>query len=179
MLSRRFSNNPLLLGLLIGLVFGAVNLVFTWLAPLEDDTPGVLLRAFGPMFFLWTFASFRAARRHGKLLSGVATGLIVAFATISVFAVLNFVRFHVFLSDLTGRADWQGMMARFRASDYNSLRTFVTLESIKAAPVMIGVGSVIGTVMGVIGGLLGLLSREWRPQLPITPLQPTAEKRGG
>jgi hypothetical protein len=55
----------------------------------------------------------------------------------------------------------------------------VTLESIKAAPVMIGVGSVIGTVMGVIGGLLGLLSREWRPQLPITPLQPTAEKRGG
>jgi hypothetical protein len=145
MFSRRFSNNPLLLGLLIGLVFGAVNLVFTWLDPLEDDT----------------------------------TGLIVAFATMSVFAVLNFVRFHVFLSDLTGRADWQGMMARFRASDYNSLRTFVTLESIKAAAVMIGVGSVIGTVMGVIGGLLGLLSREWRPQLPNTPLQPTAEKRGG
>jgi hypothetical protein len=131
------------------------------------------------MFFTWAFASFRAARRHGKLLSGVATGLIVASATISVFAVLNLVRFHVFLSDLTGRADWQGMMARFRASDYDSLRTFVTLESIKMAPLMIGIGSVIGTVMGVVGGLLGLWSLERRPQLPNTPLQPTAEKHGG
>jgi hypothetical protein len=172
MFSRRLSNNPFLLGLLIGLVFGAANLVFTRLAPLKDDTPGVLLVAWGPMFFLWAVASFRAARRHGKLWSGVNTGLIVAFATICVFVVLNFVRFQVFLYDLTDRADWQGMMARFRASGYNSLRRFVTLESIEMAPLMIGIGSVIGAVMGVVGGLLGLLSLEYRPQLPDTTLQP-------
>jgi hypothetical protein len=174
MFSRRFGNNPLLLGLLIGLVFGAANLVFTWLAPLKDDTPGVLLVAWGAMFFLWAFASFRAARRHGKLRSGVATGLIVAFATICVFAVLNFVRFLVFLYDLTGRADWQSMMAQFRASGYTSLRTFVTVVSIKMAPLLIGIGSVIGAVMGFVGGALGLLSLEWRPRLPDITLQPTS-----
>jgi hypothetical protein len=80
MSNRRVVNNPVVLGLIVGLVFGGVNLAFTWLDPLEDDSPGALLRFYGPMFCLWALASFRAARRGG-LLSGVMTGTIVAFAT--------------------------------------------------------------------------------------------------
>jgi hypothetical protein len=147
-------------GLFLGLSFGAVNVLFSWLFPLTDDTIGALLRFYGPMFFLWAFASFRAARRDGRLLSGVATGLLVAFATFCVFDVLNLVRVNLFLDDLTGRADWQSMMARFRASQFDSLRGFVTTEYIKDAPLKIGVASVIGAVMGVVGGSLGFL-RAW------------------
>jgi hypothetical protein len=91
------------------------------------------------------------------VLSGVATGLVVAFATFCVFEVLNLVRVNLFLYDLTGRADWQRMMTRFRASQFDSLRGFVTLDYIKDAPLKIGAASVIGAVMGAVGGSLGRL----------------------
>ena len=169
----KYLKSALRVGLFLGLIFGVVNLMFSWLFPLLDDTKGVLLSFWGPMFFAWAFASFRAARRQGQLLSGVAAGLIVAFATICVFDILNLLRFHLFLDELTGRADWQGMMQRFRASDYDSLRTFVTLESITVTPFMIGIASIIGAIMGVVGGGAGLLSLEWRPQPP-DPSQPTS-----
>jgi hypothetical protein len=58
---------------------------------------------------------------------------MLALATICVFDILNLLRFHLFLNELTGRGDWQGMMQRFRASDYDSLRTFVTLETVKVS----------------------------------------------
>ena len=152
-----YIKSALRLGLFLGLIFGAVNLVFSWLFPLEDDTIGALLRFYGPMFFVWAFASFRAVRRDGRVLSGIATGLVVAFATFCVFDVLNLVRVNLFLYDLTGRADWQSMMMRFRASQFDSLRGFVTLDYIKGAPLKIGAASVIGAVMGAVGGSLGRL----------------------
>ena len=155
MFRRRVSKNPLLLGLLIGLVFGAVNLVFTWLYPFADDSPGALLRFYGPMFFVWTFVAFKAARRSGRLLSGVTTGAMVAFATFCVFVVLVLLRVNLFLDELTGRADWQNMMQRFRASESDSLRFFVNLDYLKGAPFKVGVASAIGAVMGGIGGSLG------------------------
>ena len=43
-----------------------------------------------------------------------------------MFDVLNLVRVNLFLYYLTGRADWQSMMARFRASEFDSVRAFVT-----------------------------------------------------
>ena len=98
MFSQRLGNTPLLLGLIVGLVFGSVNLVFTWLYPLDDDTPWALLRFYGPMFFVWAFASFRAARRSGRLLSGVTTSMAVAFATFCVFDALVLLRVNVFLN---------------------------------------------------------------------------------
>ena len=157
MFSQRLSHSPLLLGLLIGLVFGAANLVFTWLYPLADDSAGALLRFYGPMFFLWALVAARAARRSGRVLSGVTTGAVVAFATFCVFDVLVLLRVNVFLNELTGRADWQNMMRRFRASDFDSLRAFVNLEYLKGAPLKIGVASAVGAVMGAIGGFLGQL----------------------
>jgi len=143
------------LGLIIGLTFGAVDLLYTWLFPLEDDTIGALLRFYGPMFLLWAFASFRAARRDGRLLSGVTTGLVVAFATFCAYDLLILIRVNVFLTELTGRADWQNLMARFKASESSDLRAFVSLDYLKMAPLKIGAASVVGAVMGVIGGSLG------------------------
>jgi hypothetical protein len=157
MIERQSLKSALFLGLFLGVIFGAVNLVFSWLFPLSDDTIAALLRFYGPMFFVWALASFRATRRHGRLLSGVATGCVVAFGTFCVFDLLNLVRVNVFLHDLTGRADWQSMMARFRASGFDSLRAFVTLDYIKDAPVKIVAASVIGAVLGAAGGLLGRL----------------------
>jgi len=148
-------NSKLRLGLIIGLTFGAVDLLYTWLFPLEDDTIGALLRFYGPMFLLWAFASFRAARRDGRLLSGVTTGLVVAFATFCAYDLLILIRVNVFLTELTGRADWQNLMARFKASESSDLRAFVTLDYLKMAPLKIGAASAVGAVMGVIGGSLG------------------------
>jgi hypothetical protein len=157
MLNWRPSKESLLCGLTVGLVFGTVNLVFTWLYPLEDDTPGALLRFYGPMFFVWTLASFRAARRSGRLVSGVTTGVTVAFATFVAFDLLVLLRVNLFLNELTGRADWQNMMVRFRASDFDSLRLFVNLDYAKGAPLKLGVSCAIGVVMGSVGGFLGQL----------------------
>jgi len=155
-------NSKLRLGLVIGLTFGAVDLLYTWLFPLEDDTIVALLRFYGPMFLIWAFASFRAARREGRFLSGVTTGLVVAFATFCAYDLLILVRVNIFLSDLTARADWQNMMARFKASGSSNLRAFVMLDYLKVAPLKIGAASLIGAVMGVIGASLGRL-RAWRP----------------
>ena len=157
MIGSSFYRSSLRTGLLVGLIFGTVNLVVSWLFPLEDDTVVALLRFYGPMFFLWVFASFRAAQRDGRLSSGVTTGLVVAFATFCVFDLLNILRVNLFLNELTGRADWQSIMARFGASGFSSLRAFVTLDYIQGAPIKIGAASVIGAVMGAIGGSLGRL----------------------
>ena len=147
-------NNPLLLGLMVGLAFGAVNLLMTWMYPVADDTPGALLMFYGPMFFLWAFAAFRASRRSGRFLTGVTTGMLVAFATFCVFDLLVILRVNLFLSELTGRADWQNMMGRFHASGFDSLRTFVNVNYLKGAPFKIAVASAIGALMGVVGGFV-------------------------
>lgn len=152
------SKTPLRFGLMVGLVFGLVNLVFSWLYPLEDDTPGALLRFYGLMFLVWAVASFRAVQRSGRVWSGVTTGLTVAFATFCVFDLLVLVRVNLFLNEFTGRADWQNLVMRFHASDFDSLRLFVNLDYIKGAPLKIGVASAIGAVMGAIGGGLGRLT---------------------
>ena len=151
-------NNPLLLGLMVGLAFGAVNLLVTWMYPVADDTPGALLVFYGPMFFLWALAAFRATRRSGRFLSGVTTGMLVAFATFCVFDLLVILRVNLFLSELTGRADWQNMMGRFQASGFDSLRTFVNVDYLKGAPLKIAVASAIGALMGVLGGVVGSLT---------------------
>jgi hypothetical protein len=153
----RLGHRPLLLGFVLGLAFGVVDLLFTWVEPLSDDSIPALLRFYGPMFFSWAFASFRAVRRSGRLATGVTTGFVVAFGTFCVFYVLNLVRVNVFLAELTGRADWQNMMQRFRASEFDSLRSFVNVDYLKGAPFKIGVASVIGAGMGLVGGTIARL----------------------
>ena len=155
MVRSRFADNALVLGIIVGLTFGAMDLIVTWLFPLADDTPGALLTFYGPMFVLWTLAAFRATRRSGRFLSGVTTGMLVAFATFVVFDLMVILRVNLFLSDITGRADWRNMMWRFQASGFDSLRAFVNVDYIKGAPLKIGVASAIGAFMGVVGGIVG------------------------
>ena len=155
MVAPRLADRPLLLGFVLGLVFGIIDLIFTWVEPLSDDTIPALLRFYGPMFFSWALVSFRSARRSGRLSRGVTTGFAAAFGTFCVFYVLNLLRVNLFLADLTGRTDWQSMMQRFPASEFDSLRMFDTVEYLKGAPFKAGVAVVIGTVMGLVGGAIG------------------------
>jgi len=155
MIQQRSITSALRLGCLLGGIFGVADVMTTWLAPLADDSVGALLLFYGPMCFIWALTSFRTARRDGRVLSGVAAGAAVAFATFCVFVVLNVLRINLFLSDLTGRADWQNMMSRFQASGTDSLRAFVMMVYIKDAPLKIGLASLIGALMGAAGGSLG------------------------
>jgi hypothetical protein len=157
MVTFRLSDRPLVLGFALGLIFGIVDLLFTWVEPLSDDSIPALLRFYGPMFFSWALVSFRSVRRSGRLSTGVTAGFVVAFGTFCVFYVLNLLRVNLFLPELTGRADWQNMMLRFRASEFDSLRLFVNVDYLKGAPFKIGVASVIGAVMGLVGGIVGRL----------------------
>jgi hypothetical protein len=154
---RRLSYSPLLLGFTVGLAFGSANLLMTWLDPLADDTTGALLLFYGPMFFIWAVASFRAAQRSGRVSSGVITGAIVAFATFVAYDLLIFLRINLFLADLIGRADWQYMVSRFRVSGVESLRAFVNLDYVQGIPRKLGVSCAIGLMMGAAGGIVGTL----------------------
>ena len=146
-----------LFGLLLGLIFGALNLLLTWLHPLAEDTIGALLLFYGPMFFVWGVVSFRAARRTGRLLAALVAGATIACGTFVTYDLLMFVRVNLFLSELTGRADWQNMIMRFRASGSESFRSFVNLEYVKGAPFKLLVSCGIGALMGALGGIAGSL----------------------
>ena len=156
---RSLVENALFLGFIVGLGFGLWDVALTWLRPLEDDSPGVLLRFYGPMFLVWMLISFRAARRTGRFSSGVVAGMAIAFGTFCVFVVLNFLRVNLLLEQLTGRPDWQNMMVRFRASGSESLRLFVNLDDLEGTPFKIGFATALGGAMGSLAGGMARLSR--------------------
>ena len=158
MATLRLPDRPLLLGFVLGLVFGIVDLLFTWVEPRSEDSIPALLRFYGPMFFSWACVSFRSARRSARLSTGVTNGFVVAFGTFCIFDAINLLRVNLFLADLPGRADWQNMMQRFRASEVDSLRLFVNVEYLEGAPFKVGAASLIGAVIGLIGGALGRLN---------------------
>jgi hypothetical protein len=147
-------------GLIVGSIFGVIDLVISWLAPVKDDTAGALVQFYGPMFAVWAFASLRAAHQQRRFLSGVVTGAVVAFATFCAFVVLNLIRVNLFLDQLTDRADWQNIVARFHASEGGSLRVFVTLDYVMAVPLKISAACVVGAAMGAVGAALARL-RAW------------------
>jgi hypothetical protein len=152
---RDMAANALVLGFMVGLIFGSWDVVWTWSHPLEDDGPWMLLRFYGPMFLMWMVVSLRAARRTGHLWSGAVAGMAVAFGTFCVFAVLNLLRVNLFLEQLTARSDWQNMMGRFRASASESLRLFVTFDYLEGMPFKIGVATVLGGAIGSLAGVVG------------------------
>jgi hypothetical protein len=150
---------PMLLGLLLGAMFGLWNLIATRLDPLADDTPIALLIFYGPMFAIWGVAGFFASHRTGRLTDGVRVGATVAFVTFVVYVLTQFVRVNVFLDILTKRSDWQNLMTRFQSSGYESLRWYVNYVGLTGAPFKILVASIIGAGTGLLGGLLGSQGR--------------------
>jgi hypothetical protein len=155
--------SSLRIGCVVGLLFGSWNVLYSWLFPLAEDTALALLAFYGPMFLVWGFESFLAVRRSRRVLHGVATGALVAFATFCVYNLLVVLRVNLMLEDLTGRADWQNLLVRYRESGFESLRIFVNVENIKGAPFKIGVATAIGAVVGVVGGAIGRLGHGRQP----------------
>ena len=147
----------ILTGVLVGVGFGTWNLLHSFLRPLADDTIPALLMFYGPMFTIWGGVGFLAARKTGRIVDGLTTAVIVAIVTGIVFDVMMLLRVNIFLHALTERRDWQNLMAEFRASGADNLRTFVNYHYVTEAPVKILVGATIGALVGVVGGILGTL----------------------
>ena len=157
----------LVLGAFLGLAFGTWNLLHSLLYPVADDTIAALLMFYGPMFTIWGAAGFVASRKTARVIDGITAAVIVAVATGIVFDVMMLLRVNVFLNALTERADWQNLMAQFRASGSDDLRTFINYHYLVQAPVKILVGATIGACTGLIGGIAGRYSprRLARPHL--------------
>jgi hypothetical protein len=164
----RTSRGALIMGLALGVVFSVLNVVSAYVAPLADDSLAALGAFYGPMFLAWGLAGFAAARRRGRPLVGLKTGALVAFGTFVVLTIVVIVRVNLSLPLMTQRPDWQNLMARFNASGFESLRTYVNYEYLKGAPFKILVASTIGAVFGLLGGCTTLA----------TPMQPHRHRQG-
>jgi hypothetical protein len=154
------------LGIVVGAVFGVWNLLFTWIAPLAEDSPIALAGFYGPMFVIWGFAGFTAYRRTNRLSEAVKVGATVAFATFVVFDASAIVRVNLFLDTISQRSDWQNLVSNYQASDFESLRSYANYVYLTGAYLKILIASVIGAVSGLIGGLVGCVGRTNTRVLP-------------
>jgi hypothetical protein len=145
-----------LVGGVLGLALGLWNLVAFWLNPLDDGIAGMLI-VYAPMLISWTAAGFVAARRRGRLTDAVTAGTVFAFATFAIFWIANIVRVNLFLDLLREWPGWQPtVVARYRASGFESFRTFTNYEYLTDAPLKIAVPTVVGAAVALIGGLAGV-----------------------
>jgi len=149
----------LAVGLVLGVVFSVLNVISAYVAPLADDSLTAVAAFYGPMFLAWGLAGFAAARNSGKPLVGLKTGALVAFGTFVVLTIVVIVRVNLSLPLMTQRPDWQNLIARFNASGFENLRTYVNYEYLKGAPFKILVASTIGAVFGFLGGCMSLAFR--------------------
>ena len=90
-----FANN-VVLGILLGAAFAAVNFVVTIFSPLAEDTALLLAGFYGPMFAMWGAASFVVCRRSGRLIDAIKTGVMLGAVTIAVFHISGMLRINVF-----------------------------------------------------------------------------------
>ena len=150
-----------MLGLVLGVVFGLWDLIVTLLDPLAEDDPSALLLFYGPMLAIWGVAGFVAARRTGRIVEAVKAEAITAFITFVVFDLAAIVRVNLFLDVLSHRSDWQNLLVRFQASGFTSLRVYANYEYITGSPFKILVATIIGVVTGLIGGFFGWLGRRY------------------
>jgi len=148
-----------MLGVAVGVVFTAINLVVSVIAPLLDDSPMTLLGFYGPMFLIWGVAGYLAYRRTGRLVQALTVGATVAFATFAIFTLGVILRFNLLLDTVSQRDDWRNLLLRYQASGFDSLRTYANYEYFTGAPLKILTASTIGAVMGLMGGLVGRFSR--------------------
>ena len=77
--------------------------------------------------------------------------------------IVVIVRVNLSLALMTERPDWQNLIARFNASGFENLRTYVNYEYLKGAPFKIFVASTIGAAFGFIGGCTSLAFRRGTP----------------
>ena len=149
----------LVLGVLVGVLFGVWNMFQTWLDPLADDTLLALLNFYGPMFAIWGAAGYRAARQRGSVRQGITTSATLSFVTFVVFSAINLIRVNLFFNEIVGRPDWQNMLVRFQASEFDNLRAFVNYEYLTGVWFKVLAASAIGAITGLVGALLGGVGR--------------------
>lgn len=154
------------LGLMLGAAFGVWNVLYTWLAPMADDTPLALLTFYGSMFVVWAGAALRTFRRTGQLREAIKTGATIGCVTFVVFNLTILIRGNVFLETLSQRLDWQGLLVNYRRSGFDSLRTYMNYVYVSGMPIVAFIGAVLGSASGLIGGLAGTLGRQRAHPLP-------------
>ncbi len=148
-----------LLGLVLGVAYGIVNIIATRFMPLADDTPIAVMTFYGPMFLLWAASGFVASSRSGRWWQAIPVSFTLAFVTFFVFDIANLARVNLFLDTIQYRADWQNLVSRYHASGFASLRTYANYEYVTGAPLKIFVASMIGSAFGFVGGLFGSIAR--------------------
>jgi len=145
--------NSVVLGVLLGAAFAAVNFVATILSPLAEDTAARVIGFYGLMFAIWGGASFVVCRRSGRFRDAITTGVMVGAVTVAVFHTSGVLRINVFLGAITQRADWQGLVWSFPDSGFESLRTYANYAYAKQIIPRLIAGALVGTVSGALGGL--------------------------
>jgi hypothetical protein len=153
----------------LGVVFGAWNLIFTFLDPLAEDTLLALGSFYGPMFVMWGAVGFAACRRTGRFVDSLKAGVTVGAVTIAVFCIANLLRVNLFLEAISQRSDWQNVLANFERSDFDSLRSYANYLFVTQFGLKLVAGILIGALSGTIGGVV---ARFGRPRAPILRSQP-------
>lgn len=164
---RRFvvSLSPLTVGLVFGGVLAVANLVDTAIEPLADDSAPRVLSMALLVLASWVALTFLVARRVASLRQAVMAGVFICVGTLVMFALGNTIRVNLFLDQIQYRDDWRNLMARFRESDYTSLRAFVNHDYLRPMLGTIVVGGAIGALIGAGAGLVEKLTR--RPSLTL------------
>jgi hypothetical protein len=151
--------NSVVLGILLGAAFAAVNFLFTIFSPLAEDTAPVLIGFYGPMFAMWGAASFVVCRRSGRFIDAIRTGVMVGAVTVAILHMAGMFRINIFLSSITQRADWHGLVWSFPDSGFESLRAYANYVYAKQLVPRLIAGALVGTVTGALGGVTYRLSR--------------------
>ena len=146
--------SPVTWGLIIGITAGSLQLLDTALEPLADDTAGGMLIIVGTLLTLWTAASYVATERAGRFRDAVLAGFLVGLASICVLHFTAIVRVNVFLDQIQYREDWTNLVARFRASGFQSLRAYANYEYLTGTWLLLLIGAGAGSVCGVISGAI-------------------------
>lgn len=141
-------------GLAIGIAAGSLLLIDTAIAPLADDSPGVMLAIAGTLLLLWTLASYAATRRTARFRDAIFAGLLVGLASIAVVQVAAIVRVNVFLDEIQYREDWLNLVARFQSSGFQSLRAYANYEYLTRTPLLLLVGAAAGSICGIVSGAI-------------------------
>lgn len=150
------SRGALVVGLALGAVFSALNVISAYIAPLEDDTLGVIAAFYGPMFVAWGIAGFLASRGSERIMDGIKAGALVALATFVVLTIVVIVRVNLSLAIVSQRPDWRNLVARLESSGFSSLRAYVNYIYLTGAPFKIFVATAIGALFGFLGGCASL-----------------------
>ena len=155
--------NSVTCGIVLGTGIGVWILVDTAMAPLAEDTPLLVGSMFGGMLVLFGVQGFVARRRGGRAIDSVQAGAIAGALTMAIFCLFGIVRVNIFLHVIRDRSDWEGLIAGFAGSGFQSLRVYanyIYLQNLTLLPV---IGAVAGGVSGALGGLLAGIERRPGP----------------